>query len=56
MRSFYEAAANNQESNPRHIPAALPLIQKGHLNLSKFARGCDFSRTTVYKYLSLLEV
>lgn len=27
----------------------------GHLNLSELARVCDLSRTTVYKYLDLLE-
>ena len=35
----------------RHYPA----YKAGKLNLSEFARVCDLSRTTVYKYLSLLE-
>lgn len=35
----------------RHYPA----YKSGSLNLSEFARVCDLSRTTVYKYLSLLE-
>ena len=35
----------------RHYPA----YKSGKLNLSEFARVCDLSRTTVYKYLSLLE-
>lgn len=35
----------------RHYPA----YQAGQLNLSEFARVCDLSRTTVYKYLELLE-
>ena len=35
----------------RHYPS----YKNGHLNLSEFARVCDLSRTTVYKYLSLLE-
>ena len=35
----------------RHYPA----YKSGQLNLSEFARVCDLSRTTVYKYLSLLE-
>ncbi len=35
----------------RHYPA----YKNGQLNLSEFARVCDLSRTTVYKYLSLLE-
>lgn len=41
------------------IPAAFyrhhPAYQKGQLNLSELARVCNLSRTTVYKYLSLLE-
>ena len=35
----------------RHYPS----YKNGHLNLSEFARVCDLSRTTVYKYISLLE-
>ena len=35
----------------RHDPA----YQSGQLNLSEFARVCDLSRTTIYKYISLLE-
>ena len=35
----------------RHYPA----YKSGHLNLSELARVCDLSRTTVYKYLNLLE-
>ena len=35
----------------RHYPA----YKSGHLNLSEFARVCDLSRTTIYKYISLLE-
>lgn len=35
----------------KHYPA----YKSGKLNLSEFARVCDLSRTTVYKYLSLLE-
>lgn len=35
----------------RHYPA----YRNGNLNLSELARVCDLSRTTVYKYLSLLE-
>ena len=36
----------------RHYPA----FKKGQLNVSELARVCDLSRTTVYKYLELLEV
>ncbi len=35
----------------RHFPA----YKSGILNLSELARVCDLSRTTVYKYISLLE-
>ena len=30
-------------------------FQAGHMNASEFARICGLSRTTVYKYLKLLE-
>ena len=36
----------------RHYPA----YKKGQLNVSELARVCDLSRTTVYKYIELLEV
>ena len=35
----------------RHYPA----FRNGQLNVSELARGCDLSRTTVYKYIGLLE-
>ena len=35
----------------KHFPA----YQAGHMNVSEFARICGLSRTTVYKYLKLLE-
>lgn len=35
----------------RHYPA----YQKGELNVSELARVCDLSKTTVYKYIGLLE-
>lgn len=35
----------------RHYPA----FKKKQLNVSELARVCDLSRTTVYKYLNLLE-
>ena len=34
----------------RHYPA----YQAGRLNISEFARVCDVSRTTIYKYLHLI--
>ena len=35
----------------RHYPA----FKNGQLNVSELARVCDISRTTVYKYIGLLE-
>ena len=35
----------------RHYPA----YKKGQLNVSELARVCDLSRTTAYKYISVLE-
>ena len=35
----------------RHYPA----YKSGVLNISEFSRVCDLSRTTIYKYISLLE-
>ena len=35
----------------RHYPA----FKTGYLNITELARVCDLSRTTIYKYISLLE-
>ena len=35
----------------RHYPA----YKRGQLNVSELARVCNISRTTVYKYIGLLE-
>lgn len=35
----------------RHYPA----FRNGQLNISELARVCDLSRTTVYKYIGLLD-
>ena len=35
----------------RHYPA----YKSGHLNISELSRVCDLSRTTIYKYISLLD-
>lgn len=35
----------------RHYPS----FKSGSLNLSEFARVCSMSRTTVYKYIQLLQ-
>ena len=32
-----------------------PSFVQGNLNISEFARVCDLSRTTIYKYLNLLD-
>ena len=47
---------------PRITPDTIPAIfyrhypsyQSGQLNISEFARVCDVSRTTIYKYLSMV--
>ena len=35
----------------RHYPS----YKSGNLNISELSRVCDLSRTTIYKYISLLE-
>ncbi len=44
-----------QEDIPQVFFRHYPAYKNGSLNLSELARVCDLSRTTVYKYLSLLE-
>ncbi len=44
-----------QEDIPQVFYRHYPAYKNGSLNLSELARVCDLSRTTVYKYLSLLE-
>ena len=44
-----------KEAIPATFLRHYPSYKNGHLNLSEFARVCDLSRTTIYKYLSLLE-
>ena len=47
------------QSTKEDIPASFlrhyPSLKSGKLNISEIARVCDMSRTTVYKYVSLLE-
>lgn len=42
-----------------NIPAAFlrhyPAYKNGQLNITELSRVCDLSRTTIYKYISLLE-
>ena len=40
---------------PQNFMRHYPSYKAKQLNISEFARVCDLSRTTVYKYLSLLE-
>ena len=44
-----------KEAIPTTFLRHYPSYKNGHLNLTEFARVCDLSRTTIYKYLSLLE-
>lgn len=52
-----------QIERPRVTACSIPAIflqhyhafQKRQLNVSELSRVCDLSRTTVYKYISLLE-
>ena len=44
-----------REAIPATFLRHYPSYKNGHLNLTEFARVCDLSRTTIYKYLSLLE-
>ena len=44
-----------KEAIPATFLRHYPSYKNGHLNLTEFARVCDLSRTTIYKYLSLLE-
>lgn len=44
-----------KESIPTSFLRHYPAYKNGSLNVSEFARVCDLSRTTVYKYIELLE-
>ncbi len=44
-----------REDIPSSFLRHYPSLKAGNLNVSELARVCDMSRTTVYKYLSLLE-
>ena len=44
-----------KEDIPANFLRHYPAFKSGTLNVSELARVCDLSRTTVYKYLSLLE-
>ena len=40
---------------PAHFLRHYPSYKAGNLNVSELARVCDLSRTTAYRYISLLE-
>ena len=42
------------EDIPANVIRHYPAYKKGQLNVSELARVCDLSRTTAYKYLSLM--
>ena len=46
----------SKEDIPATFLRHYPSYKNGQLNLSELARVCDISRTTVYKYIGLLEV
>ena len=45
----------SKEDNPASFLRHYPAHKNGQLNISELARVCDISRTTAYKYKSLLE-
>ena len=44
-----------KEDIPANFLRHYPAFKSGTLNVSELARVCDLSRTTVYKYIELLE-
>ena len=52
-------AIGRPQTTKDDIPAIFykhyPSFVQGNLNISEFARVCDLSRTTIYKYLNLLD-
>ena len=44
-----------KDSIPAIFLRQYPAYKSGHLNISELSRVCDLSRTTIYKYISLLE-
>ena len=53
------AKIGRPQTTLENVPAIFlkhyPSYKNGTLNVSEFARVCDMSRTTIYKYLELLE-
>jgi len=52
-------AIGRPQTTKDNIPAIFlrhyPSYKSGHLNISELSKVCDLSRTTIYKYISLLE-
>lgn len=52
-------AIGRPQTTKEDIPAIFykhyPAFVQGNLNISEFARVCDLSRTTIYKYIDLLK-
>ena len=44
-----------EENIPQAFYRHYPSYKSGNLNLSELARVCDLSRTTVYKYINMVE-
>lgn len=44
-----------EENIPQAFYRHYPSYKSGNLNLSELARVCDLSRTTVYKYIKMVE-
>ena len=40
---------------PQNFMRHYPMFKAKQINISEFARVCDLSRTTIYKYLNLLD-
>jgi len=53
------AAIGRPKATKDDIPAIFykhyPAFVQGNLNISEFARVCNLSRTTIYKYISILK-
>ena len=45
----------SKEDIPANFLRHYPAYKNGQLNVSELARVCDLSRTTIYKYIGLLE-
>ena len=56
QRNLREGTINHyKQSYTQFYKYFNPSLKSGKLDVSELARVCDMSRTTVYKYVSLLE-